>query len=66
MENLDEAGYVRIALEDIAERMDCPLSHVESVLRHMQGFEPTGIFRARPQGVPDAATRRNAGVWMVR
>ena len=44
MENLDEAGYVRISLEDIAERMDCPLGHVESVLQHMQGFEPTGIF----------------------
>ena len=24
--------------------MDCPLSHVEGVLRHLQGFEPTGIF----------------------
>ena len=44
VENLDEAGYVRIALEEIAERMDCPIGHVESVLQHMQGFEPTGIF----------------------
>ena len=44
VENLDEAGYVRIALDDIAERMDCPVGHVESVLQHMQGFEPTGIF----------------------
>ena len=43
MENLDEAGYLRIDLDQIAERMDCPLSHVEGVLRHLQGFEPTGI-----------------------
>ena len=44
MENLDEAGYLRIDLDQIAERMDCPLSHVEGVVRHLQGFEPTGIF----------------------
>ena len=44
MENLDEAGYLRIDLDQIADRMDCPLSHVEGVLRHLQGFEPTGIF----------------------
>ena len=44
MENLDEAGYLRIDLDQIADRMDCSLSHVEGVLRHLQGFEPTGIF----------------------
>lgn len=44
MENLDEAGYLRIDLDQIADRMDCPRSHVDGVLRHLQGFEPTGIF----------------------
>ena len=41
---LDEAGYLTGALEDIAERLGAPLSHVEEILRRLQTLEPTGVF----------------------
>jgi RNA polymerase sigma-54 factor len=41
--NLDEDGYLRADLEEIARRSGVPLETVESALRKLQGFDPTGI-----------------------
>ncbi len=41
---LDEAGYLTGALEEIAERLGAPLSHVEEILQRLQSLEPTGVF----------------------
>ncbi len=40
---LDEAGYLTVALLDIADRLGAPLSLVEHVLAVVQTFDPTGI-----------------------
>ena len=41
---IDEAGYVREDLQTIAERLECPLAEVESVLKVLQTFDPPGIM----------------------
>jgi len=41
---VDEGGYLRADLAEIAERLGCDLARVESVLTRLQGFEPTGVF----------------------
>ncbi len=41
---VDEAGYLRASLAEIADRLGCELSLVEAVLKTCQGFEPTGIM----------------------
>ncbi|MFZ1964170.1 MAG: RNA polymerase factor sigma-54 [Roseiarcus sp.] len=41
---VDEAGYLRGALEEIAERLGAPLSRVEAALERLQTLEPTGVF----------------------
>ena len=41
---VDEGGYLRADLYEIAERLGCDLSLIESVLTCLQGFEPTGVF----------------------
>ncbi len=41
--NLDEAGYLTEALEQIADRLGIPLVQVETALRLVQTFEPSGI-----------------------
>ncbi len=43
IDSLDEAGYLRIDLETVAERLDAPLSEVEAGLAIVQGFDPVGI-----------------------
>jgi RNA polymerase sigma-54 factor len=40
---VDEAGYMRGDLAEFAERLGCPLSAVEDVLRVVQGFDPIGV-----------------------
>ncbi|NJM34359.1 MAG: RNA polymerase factor sigma-54 [Rhodomicrobium sp.] len=40
---IDEAGYLRGELQDIAERLGAPADLVEGVLTVIQGFEPSGI-----------------------
>lgn len=44
MEGLDEAGYYRGNLHDVATQMECEISDVEMVLARMQQFDPSGIF----------------------
>ena len=41
---VDDGGYLRADLGDIAERLGCELSRIEPVLIRLQGFEPTGVF----------------------
>jgi RNA polymerase sigma-54 factor len=41
---VDEGGYLRADLVEIAERLGCEMERVEQVLGRLQGFEPTGVF----------------------
>jgi RNA polymerase sigma-54 factor len=41
---VDEGGYLRADLIDIAERLGCDFARLETVLGRLQGFEPTGVF----------------------
>lgn len=40
---VDEAGYLREAVEAVAERLSVPAERVLAVLRVVQGFEPSGV-----------------------
>jgi RNA polymerase sigma-54 factor len=40
---IDEAGYLREPVEEIAARLGAQTSHVENVLKIIHTFEPTGI-----------------------
>ncbi|QHL89962.1 RNA polymerase factor sigma-54 [Sphingomonas changnyeongensis] len=40
---IDEAGYLRAALLDVAQRLGVPLATVERVLGVIHGFDPTGV-----------------------
>ncbi len=40
---VDDAGYLRESIDDIAERLGTSLDTVARLLRLVQGFEPTGI-----------------------
>lgn len=41
---LDESGYFRGNIKDIATKLNLPVEDIENILRIMQGFEPSGIF----------------------
>jgi RNA polymerase sigma-54 factor len=41
---VDEAGYLRESLQDVAVRLGCPLAAVEAVLQRLQQFDPPGVF----------------------
>jgi RNA polymerase sigma-54 factor len=41
---VDDGGYLRAELEEVAERLGCSLAAVVTVLARLQGFEPTGVF----------------------
>jgi len=43
IDSVDEAGYLRIELAELADRLGCELALVEEVLGVLQGFEPTGV-----------------------
>ena len=40
---IDDGGYLRAELAEIAERLGCSEARVEAVLARIQGFEPTGV-----------------------
>jgi RNA polymerase sigma-54 factor len=44
IDGVDEGGYLRIGLDEIAERLGCDPARAERVLETLQGFEPTGVF----------------------
>ncbi len=41
---VDDAGYLREPLEEVAARLGCSLAAVESVLERLQLFDPPGVF----------------------
>ena len=41
---VDEGGYLRADLVEIAQRLGCEMAALEGVLTCLQGFEPTGVF----------------------
>jgi RNA polymerase sigma-54 factor len=43
IDGIDEGGYLRLDLDEAAERLGCPLERVERVLATLHGFEPTGV-----------------------
>lgn len=43
IDSIDEAGYFRDDLAELAERLGTPLAEAEAVLKTVQGFEPTGV-----------------------
>jgi RNA polymerase sigma-54 factor len=43
IDQIDEAGYLTVALLDIATRLGVPLARVEAVLAIIQTFDPTGV-----------------------
>jgi RNA polymerase sigma-54 factor len=44
IDGVDEGGYLRTDLGDLADRLGCAPDRIETVLVQLQGFEPTGVF----------------------
>jgi RNA polymerase sigma-54 factor len=44
IDGVDEGGFLRTPLSEIADRLACAEAAVETVLERCQGFEPTGVF----------------------
>lgn len=44
IDQVDENGYLRADMDDIAMRLGVSLTRVQSVLTTLQSFEPTGVF----------------------
>ncbi|SDP29251.1 RNA polymerase, sigma 54 subunit, RpoN/SigL [Phyllobacterium sp. YR620] len=44
VDHLDEMGYLRADIDEIAERLGVKVAHVERLIGAMQGFEPVGLF----------------------
>ncbi len=43
IDGIDEGGYLRVELAEVAERLGCALDLAEQVLAVVQGFEPVGV-----------------------
>lgn len=43
IDNINEDGYLTCSAEEIAQRLQVPLSDVDKILRIIQTFEPTGV-----------------------
>jgi RNA polymerase sigma-54 factor len=41
---VDEGGYLRAEVAEVADRLGVEPARVERVLKELQGFEPTGVF----------------------
>ena len=44
IDGVDEGGYLRLDLDELAERLGCARALVEAVLAKVQGFDPPGVF----------------------
>ena len=44
IDSVDEGGYLRADLVDMAHRLGCSPELIDQVLAVLQGFEPTGVF----------------------
>lgn len=43
--NIDERGFLKISLEEVAQKFDCPLSEIEHILAFLQEeLEPPGVL----------------------
>jgi RNA polymerase sigma-54 factor len=47
IDRLDEAGYLRESLTDIAEQLSCPLERLQALVSRLKKFDPFGSFRGR-------------------
>ncbi len=43
IDSVDEAGYLRADIAEVAQRLGCELATAEQVLRTLQGFDPVGV-----------------------
>ncbi len=41
---VDEAGYLRVDLDDLADKLGAPAGLIDKVLHVLQGFDPPGVF----------------------
>ncbi|MFZ5863247.1 MAG: RNA polymerase factor sigma-54 [Nitrospirota bacterium] len=41
--NVDDDGYLRVTIEEIARGLPCPTASVERALKLVQGFDPVGV-----------------------
>jgi RNA polymerase sigma-54 factor len=41
---VDDGGYLRADLDEMAGRLGCSLDRIERVIGRLQGFEPVGVF----------------------
>lgn len=46
IDQLDETGYLRADHAELAETLGCSEERIDTLLEHMKGFDPTGIFAA--------------------
>ena len=44
IDSVDDGGYLRTDMDELAQRLGCGLERIEAVLQRLQGFEPTGVF----------------------
>ena len=44
IDSVDDGGYLRDDLAEVAVRLGCDLSRIEALLRRLQALEPTGVF----------------------
>ncbi|MFN3230412.1 MAG: RNA polymerase factor sigma-54, partial [Asticcacaulis sp.] len=60
IDGVDEGGYLRLELAELADRLGCPIARIEQVLTVCQGFEPTGIMaRSVPECLALQLKERN-------
>lgn len=60
IDQVDEGGYLRGELAEIADRLGCDLARVEAVLTVCHGFEPTGVMaRSVPECLKLQLVERN-------
>lgn len=60
IDGVDEGGYLRADLDEIAERLGCAAERIEAVLGLCQGFEPTGVMaRSVPECLKLQLVERN-------
>ncbi|ESQ80767.1 RNA polymerase factor sigma-54 [Asticcacaulis sp. YBE204] len=60
IDGVDDGGYLRADLNEIADRLGCDMALIEKVLGVCQGFEPTGVMaRSVPECLKLQLIERN-------
>jgi RNA polymerase sigma-54 factor len=44
IDQVDDAGYLAADLDEVADRLGCPVACVDGVLTHLQTLDPPGVF----------------------